>query len=994
MLPELRSLLAGTGLQIADEELLDALWLADRLPAGFSAFTRGPQHASDPARRPASSAAPASPRRRPRQGVDLFSAPAPPQRDAADPTPDRTGDTRPDTAVWAPGARALDNQLLISRALRPLKRRIASTTRTEFDIAATIDAQADTRTAEIVLRPQAERWMRLAMVVDAGMSMLLWERHCAELRAMFERSGAFRQLEVYEFRYGRTGTPIRLSRPGGEDLSTRHSDVLADPSGRTMIVVATDGSAEAWRDGRIRSLLHRWARKTPVAVLHMLPLRFWPGSGITAETWRVSTPWPGAANRAWRLEHPVLPPQAAVRDTVPIPVLNLTPAGLASWVGAMTNVGRSTAVRIWANAAADAPDATTGIRGRISVEDFSEAASTEALKLAAHLAAMAPLTVPVMQLVHASLAEDVGVTALAEVLLGGLIQPVPTQHLHAGASHQLYDFTARDKDLLLDAIPTEELIACSRRVGERIDRLIGNSGQFPAWTGKPANAATGARQQSRSFAHVGGSLLKRLGIPAVEPAPAVDQEPHRPDDEQPLAPPESGSAGTSNETPATRAANRARRTVTSSDAPVYFFLSYAHSSGLGPQDRFSRNALIQRFGQDLSNAVEERASHPRGIVPGLSDANIPLGGVWARHISDALSRCRTFVPLYAPEYFDSPDCGKEWSLFRHRLEANYIISGSPSEGIIPVLWLPTVLEAVPQAARQIQFTHMSLGREYDTRGLRYLMTHREYRRSYLRAVDILADRVVAVAEGDAPRALEPPQPYTGMPNAFDRDDLPPTVRPTVHIVIAAPREGRLPRGSDSAQYGPEPVHWKPYLPDYAGEIAQTARRLAESLGFRVQVESAEKSRALSAGRDPIAPTVLLVDPWATQDAQLAARLTSFDLRSSEKPWVRMVIVSSRAGAGGHELGSGLERTLGGTMARCRLQNPRAVAGLETVSELVNELPAVIRSAERFYLANVRIYPPAAPTPGVYPARPRLRGRAGPDSATRSDPGEDASGEPE
>jgi hypothetical protein len=70
------------------------------------------------------------------------------------------------------------------------------------------------------------------------------------------------------------------------------------------------------------------------------------------------------------------------------------------------------------------------------------------------------------------------------------------------------------------------------------------------------------------------------------------------------------------------------------------------------------------------------------------------------------------------------------------------------------------------------------------------------------------------------------------------------------------------------------------------------------------------------------------------------------------------------------------------MARCRLQTPHAVAGLETVSELVDVLPSVIRNAERTFLTHVKAFPPQAPTSGGYPIRPRLRGQNRPDSATR------------
>ncbi len=413
-------------------------------------------------------------------------------------------------------------------------------------------------------------------------------------------------------------------------------------------------------------------------------------------------------------------------------------------------------------------------------------------------------------------------------------------------------------------------------------------------------------------------------------------------------------------------------------SPLYFFLSYAHSSGVGPQDRFERDSLVHRFEEDLSRAVLERAQHPRAIVPGRSDAHIPVGGLWRNRLAIALATCRSFVALYCAEYFDSQDCGMEWSAFADRIHRDHVLYNVHREAFIPVLWLPVRTESMPAALKDVQYLHPHLGPEYHEHGLRYLMTHRELREKYSRAVDFFAERVTAVAETDAPSPTVPPPMYQDLRNAFAvQGPIDNTDRPRLRIVVAAPRRSRLPRGCDPEAYGAEAFHWRPFLPDYEGEVAQTAKRLAESLHFHAFIESAERSRELMPTADPTAPTILLVDPWAVQIPDLAQRLNAFDRRTADKGWIRLVIPWNRNNrhSATHEvdLESGLERTLSRTVTRCRWETSRAVDGLESIDDLITDLPAAIWAAERNYVNLAKTYPPISP--GSSSPRKRLRLRA-------------------
>ncbi len=328
----------------------------------------------------------------------------------------------------------------------------------------------------------------------------------------------------------RGAQPVRVSSapyrdPADGDPALLDPATLADPTGQSLVLLLSDGAGAAWRDGRIRSVLDRWARCGPTAVVHTLPRRMWPGSGLPAEFWTVSTPRPGAANADWRVHDPLLPYGAPEREDVPVPVLELTPAALADWSRLVASSGGQAQLALWEprpqlprQTRPRPPAAVDPDRAALArLDRFQAAASPEAYRLAAHLAAVAPVTVPVMRLVQAATPDGGDPVPLAEVFLGGLVRPAPpsaARPAHA-AHHRLFDFPDVVKDRLLDDLPTAELVEVGHRVSRQLDSLAGRSPDFPAWllgaTGGPG-PGPGLRADGAPFAWAGGTLLRRLGI--------------------------------------------------------------------------------------------------------------------------------------------------------------------------------------------------------------------------------------------------------------------------------------------------------------------------------------------------------------------------------------------------------------------------------------------------------------------------------------------------
>ncbi|MFD9076355.1 hypothetical protein ACFVZ2_41195, partial [Streptomyces lasiicapitis] len=229
-LHDVLSALAASGVELSREELVDALWLAARLPADASALlARATGLTAPPAADSAEDvedcadcadfdeaacadeAEDVEAERRSAQGSAAYGtlhgtvsvapdaaqtsapshsmprgphaasqhrddAPAQAARLATTPlyagavaprvAPSAAGRVRP---VRTPGAKALGaRQLQLGRALRPLKQSRPDRRRWELDEVASADSAAESGLADAVLRPGRARWLDLALLVDDG----------------------------------------------------------------------------------------------------------------------------------------------------------------------------------------------------------------------------------------------------------------------------------------------------------------------------------------------------------------------------------------------------------------------------------------------------------------------------------------------------------------------------------------------------------------------------------------------------------------------------------------------------------------------------------------------------------------------------------------------------------------------------------------------------------------------------------------------------------
>ncbi|MCR6481755.1 FxSxx-COOH system tetratricopeptide repeat protein [Amycolatopsis sp. OK19-0408] len=374
-----------------------------------------------------------------------------------------------------PTAPALPHAREISRALRPLMRASPSPWATVLDEERTAVQAADDGLWLPVWKP--DRWHRfeLSLVVDTAPSMEIWQHTVGEFRNLARRQGAFRDVRVHllDSSAPSTGDPVlRAEGPGGAAYRARD---LADPTGRRMVIVLTDAIGANWHDGVAHEMLARWSEQMPVAVAHMLPQRLWTWGGLSPSRLRLSATAPGVPNRRLRVRPreaggDVAP--AVAEGAVPVPVLTLSESWLGDWaklVSTATTI-ETTAVlahrdhrkRLAAGGPAEPPEELTP---RSQVLRFRTYASAQAFQLAGLLAA-APLNLPIMRLVQRVLLPGSGLPALAEVLLGGLLQRVSRNADSADPSEVTFEFR--------DGIRAELLSGERRDTTVRVARVLGN----------------------------------------------------------------------------------------------------------------------------------------------------------------------------------------------------------------------------------------------------------------------------------------------------------------------------------------------------------------------------------------------------------------------------------------------------------------------------------------------------------------------------------------
>lgn len=402
----------------------------------------------------------------------------------------------------------------------------------------------------------------------------------------------------------------------------------------------------------------------------------------------------------------------------------------------------------------------------------------------------------------------------------------------------------------------------------------------------------------------------------------------------------------------------------------YFFLSYAHTP---PSDSMvgDPDALVDQLYKDLCAHVMQLTDLPKGSAAGFMDRRLTPGEGWSASLSEALARCRVFVPLYSPRYFRSEQCGKEWYLFSRRAAYHRPAGPRRMEGMVPALWVPVSPDTLPGPAESLQFSQADLGADYAAEGLYGLSRLSYLRPEYDRVVYRLAQRIVAVAQETripAGRRAD----YREVPSAFGPGDGPHELRV---VVLACSRDDRTGLRCTEC-YGASPLDWNPYHPQSKRALADHAADLARSLDYRVKVGAFEDEidRILAVGT-PTGPEVLLVDRWTLTDGRHRDLLRRLD--AEHRPWISVMLPWNRDHPDVAEREEELRTATEEVLSRKLHEGPtayRLTRGLlPSLDSFYDDLPTAVLRASQQYLRHARTYPPE----GEPLSRPRLRGPIAP-----------------
>ena len=436
------------------------------------------------------------------------------------------GSPKSGIAIKAPAAPALRIRLDLARALRPLRRQVPSPGQLEFDEAATLDQIADQQVWFPVLKPVPERWLEVALVVEAMPSLPLWHETISEVQTLLERQGAFRRVITWRLETEAEDKPQLFphwQRPAQGQIP-RRAQHLWDAAERRLILLVSDCTSDAWYNGSMVRWLEKSGHQAPTAVVQLLPERLWSQSALAQGTsMRLSALEPGtvSAKLTSRPRVPLLQELLALTETQPssrvtVPIVTLEAEPLKQWARVVAGAGGSQTLGVQFDPAAfksteasTPPPAAPSAAER--VQRFRTTTSLMAQRLA-ELMSAAPVSPPIVDLIRQTLLRGSEPVHVAEVYMGGLMEAREVEALEGNGTALEYDFAPGVRTILADALSrtkTESVLdAVSRYISERLGL---NTRSFEALLRFDFQGDPSAQDLVVPFAEIAIPMLQRMG---------------------------------------------------------------------------------------------------------------------------------------------------------------------------------------------------------------------------------------------------------------------------------------------------------------------------------------------------------------------------------------------------------------------------------------------------------------------------------------------------
>ena len=424
-----------------------------------------------------------------------------------------------------PEAPALSRTLQIRRALRPLMRKIYSTSHFKLDAEATVTRVAEEEIWCAVMEPEQERWLDLELVVEASRSSFIWRQKVNEFLDILETHGAFRGIRMWSLAW--EGQSLKLKpryRQKAQASQREHNyKELRHPDRRGMILLVSDCVSPMWQQGRIHQWIKEWSKTTVTAVIQMFPEDRWQGTQLSlGDKAFAKAIFAGTLNEKLQLMDF---PQWLLEDedkdkTLVLPVLTMEPEMIRQWAKVQVGAAGSRIpiyrfdLPVTSTVQKDSStkrDAEVEVTEEIAKERVNQflATSLSVSKRLATLMAAAPVSIDVVNLIRETLLPEAQPVHVAEVYMGGLIRVVKEA---PDPQQRIYDFYPEVRTVFNQAMSLDDingvLGAITRYIAKKIDRPIRS---FKALLALLPQYDQEEKQQVLPFAEVAVEVLDNLG---------------------------------------------------------------------------------------------------------------------------------------------------------------------------------------------------------------------------------------------------------------------------------------------------------------------------------------------------------------------------------------------------------------------------------------------------------------------------------------------------
>ncbi|BAZ03276.1 hypothetical protein NIES37_72890 (plasmid) [Tolypothrix tenuis PCC 7101] len=442
--------------------------------------------------------------------------------------------------IKIPAAAALRNSLALGRALRPLTRKVPSSTEKILDEEATVQRFGEDEIGIPVLKGTPERWLELALVVEETSITEIWKQTIIEFQLLLKHHGAFRDVRTWKLKSAETSdeTKIQLfaeNSTGFNEYTPYKPNILIDPKGRRLILLVTDCISPIWRKQLIHPVLELWGKCGLITILQLLPERFWDRTALVYEIPVLLSAFaPGGCNsqliaQLWdeddiddfsnennknKLE--------IIKNLTSIPIITIEPEPLLRWSKVIAGQGNiSTAgfkfYSVYSHQ--QTKNSTENYSPSIPEQSpydlvnlFRANASLQARRLAGLMAAV-PVSISIVNLIRETLLPDAREIHVAEVFMSRLLKRLPVSY-QDDTEYVTYEFVDGVRELLRDFVPPNKQISVIdlviAKVSEFIAKRLGISiKEFDAQLITHNNDALASKL--RPFAKLKAQVLRQLG---------------------------------------------------------------------------------------------------------------------------------------------------------------------------------------------------------------------------------------------------------------------------------------------------------------------------------------------------------------------------------------------------------------------------------------------------------------------------------------------------